>query len=180
MTTDGGGWTLITYSNDLPYTNHFSGDQQSWLPTDFSLDLSATRVENIQSVSTEGVQEYVGLCNGVIHYYYIAGADYSNAFGFRFLDGSETVNGQQSYAPYDITVTQDGCKSNSGENGQLNTSTIFEIHSVKVPVINVNSLDNGGTTEYFGSPLQATQHDSDEPYHQLKHHISTPMLFPSG
>ena len=153
MTTDGGGWTQIAYANDLPYQVQFSTDDtRRYLGSDFSLVLSDAQITAIQQNSTEGKQTYVGLCNNVIHYYHIDGGDYYYSFGFRFLDGSETPYGQASYAPYDISVPTDGCATNGSEGGSLSQASYFEINSVKVPVTNVTSLDNG-TSEPFGSPL---------------------------
>jgi hypothetical protein len=153
MTTDGGGWTQIAYDYDLSFQEQFSsGDTRRWLSSNFSFVLSQAQIEAFQALSSEGRQTYVGLCDNAIHYYYNDGGDYTYAFGFRFFDGTETPFGAQSYAPYDITVIQDFCSVNGGEEGSLSNSTIFEINSVKVPVINVSSLDNGGG-EPFGSPL---------------------------
>ena len=153
MTTDGGGWTQIAYASDLPYQVQFSTDDtRRFLGSDFSLVLSDAQITAIQQNSTEGKQTYVGQCNNVIHYYHIDGGDHYYSFGFRFLDGSETPYGQASYSPYDISVPTDGCAGNGTEGGSLSQATYFEINSVKVPVINVTSLDNG-TSEPFGSPL---------------------------
>lgn len=156
MVTSGGGWTVIEYSADLPFQNHFtSGDGFKYLPTDFKTVLTPAQIAAIQAVSTEGQQTYVGQCENVIHYYYTADPGYGYAFGFRFLDGAETVTASQSYAPYDISVPQDGCKGNGGENGSLALATLFSIRSVRVPVVNVKTRDSGDPTEKFGSPLTA-------------------------
>ena len=153
MTTDGGGWTQIAYAADLPYEGQFdSDDTRRYLDSNFSLVLSNAQITAIQQNSTEGKQTYVGLCNGAMHYYYNDSANYDYAFGFRFLDGSETPNGTSNYSPYNITVTADGCAANGGEGGSLSNATIFEINSIKVPVINVSSFDNA-PGEPFGSPL---------------------------
>ena len=108
-------------------------------------------VEALHAVTTEGRQTYVGLCNDVISYF--DGGGYVYAFGFRLFDFSETPHGQQSYAPFDITVTQDGCQANGGENGALDKATIFVVRDERVPIINVHTSDNGGASEAFGSPL---------------------------
>ncbi|MEC9070758.1 MAG: fibrinogen-like YCDxxxxGGGW domain-containing protein, partial [Myxococcota bacterium] len=153
MTTEGGGWIRIDYSQDLPFVVHFQdqGDGPKWLPQDLSIAMAPQLVEALHEVTSEGRQTYVGLCEGVISY--AEGGGYIHAFGFRMYDGSETPNGQQSYAPFDVTVTQDGCQSNGGENGALNQATIFEIRDEHVPIINVHTMDNGGSNEAFGSPL---------------------------
>ncbi len=149
MTTDGGGWTKIPYSADLPHQNHFSGsDRRRWLNNNFSLSLTDEQINNIRSVSTEGKQTYVGTCQGVIHYLYQT-SNYNHAFGFRYHNGHQTNWGQSTYPSTNISVVTDGCKVN---NSSLN-NTVFEIHDVRLPVINVNSLDNGGSNEKFGSPL---------------------------
>jgi hypothetical protein len=153
MTTDGGGWTQIAYAADLPYQAQFSSeDTRRYLNSDFSLVLSEAQITAIQQNSTEGKQTYVGLCNNVLHYYHIDAGDYLYSFGFRFLDGSETSYGTSDYSPYDITVPSDGCATNASEGGALSEATYFSINSIKVPVINVNSWDNG-PNEPFGSPL---------------------------
>ena len=154
----GGGWTGVQYAADLPFTSHFSGgDAWNILPTDFTFTLSDAQIQAIQDVSTEGFQEYVGLCEHVIHYYYTSGGNYTYAFGFVLFDGGTTPYGEPSYLPYDITVTADGCAGNGGEGGDPSQATVFEIRSVDVPVRNVWCRDCGdaGTPEYFGSPLTA-------------------------
>jgi len=152
MTTDGGGWTVIEYAQDLPFQNHFAaGDGWQWLPGDFTTVLGAEQILAIQAVSTQGRQTYVGLCEGVIHYSYMDA--YAFAFGFRFLNGEETVFGVQDYAPVDISVSQDGCSANGGEGGLVENATRFEIRDPRVPVVNVYSRDAGDPVELFGSPL---------------------------
>ena len=154
MTTDGGGWTEIPYASDLVYGRQFfDGDARRWLDEDFSLLLSQAQIESIQQLSTEGRQTYVGLCNGVLHYYYNDGSNYSNSLGFRFLDGTQTQYGLSDYDPYDIDVIQDGCAVNGGEGGALENATIFEISSALVPVVNISSSDNGDGNEFMGSLL---------------------------
>ena len=154
MTTDGGGWTAVPYSSDFAFANYkTTGDGWGWMEDDFALALTDAQVQAIQSVSTEGFQEYVGLCDGVLHYYYDDGYLYSYAIGFLFHDGTDTDYGQESYDPYDITVTQDGCSGNSGEGGDIDEATIFEISSPLVPVINVYVSDYGDSGEELGSPL---------------------------
>jgi len=145
-----GGWTKIEYTSDLLDKKYFgSKDAWSWLTTNFSLVLTDAQINSIRAVSTEGKQTYVGKCDGVITYYYNSGRNYNYAFGFRFQTGYETVFGKQDYTGINITVLQDGCKTNRTDSAD----TIFEIHDIKVPIINVYSNDNGGTTETFGSPL---------------------------
>ena len=156
MDTEGGGWIRISYAADLPYQQQFGAspdgsDFLRYLNEDFSLELSVEQIAALHQVTTEGRQTYVGLCNGVLHYK--DGNNCVNAFGFRFLDGTETPAAACSYAPFDISVPQDGCDGNGGENGQLSAATIFEIRTPHVPVTNVNSVDNGGNNELFGSPL---------------------------
>ena len=156
MLVDGGGWTVIQFTADLPFQNHFtSGDNFKYLAADFKTVLSSVQIAAIQAVSTEGRQTYVGQCENVIHYFYTADGGYSYAFGFRFLDGTETPSGQSSYAPFNVTVPQDGCKANGGENGSLALATLFEISSTRVPVVNVRTRDSGDPPEKFGSPLTA-------------------------
>ncbi len=154
MTTDGGGWTLIEFSEDLPFEQHFTGeDQFQYLPDDFATTLDTDQIERVQAASSEGFQEYVGLCDDVVHYERAEFQSFTNAFGFRFLDGTETPHGVEDYTPFDITVTQDGCSANGGEGGLLENATIFEIDSVQVPVVNVESRDNASDGDEFGSPL---------------------------
>ena len=154
MTTDGGGWTRIDYAADLPYANHFEGaDAWQWLPADFTFVLADAQIEALQAISTEGKQSYVGQCNGVLHYYRPEDGTYQFAFGFRLFDGTETPSGQQSYAPFFVTVNPDGCAANGGEAGALDKATVFHIEDARVPIRNVRSRDNGGSDELFGSPL---------------------------
>ena len=155
MTTDGGGWTEIPYSDDLDFDQHFtSGDAWQLLPDDFTFDLTDDQISGIQAESAEGYQAYVGLCEHVIHYYYTSGASYNYAFGFEFFDGTATPYGSSSYAPYSISVSSDGCKSNGGEGGAESKATVFEFDSALVPVLNVRCRDCGNTfPEEFGSPL---------------------------
>ena len=151
MTTDGGGWTRLSYATDLTHQSHFSGgDSNQWLPTNFTFTLTDTQINDIRSASTEGKQRYHGTCNGVIHHYYNAGNSYNYAFGFRFHNTNETVFNQQTYPGTNITVLNDGCSANN--NGVL-SSTDFDIVDIRVPIINVHSRDNGNNGEQFGSPL---------------------------
>ena len=155
MTTDGGGWTEIAYADDLTFQQHFTGgDGWTYQTNDFSFELTDAQIAAIQALSVEGNQVYEGRCEHVIHYYYNAGATYAYAFGFMFFDGTETPRGSSSYAPYDISVPTDACASNGGEGGSLTQTTLFEIDSALVPVVNVQCRDCGDTfPEYFGSDL---------------------------
>ncbi len=153
MTTDGGGWTAVPYAADLTFEQQFTtGDGATWIP-EFTLDWSDDTVSALQAVSTEGRQEYVGLCEHVIHHYYDDGANHDFAFGFRFFDGTETVSGSESYSPHDVTVTADGCSGNGGEGGDPAQATVFAFSSPLVPVIAVQAIDAGDSGESFGSPL---------------------------
>jgi hypothetical protein len=155
MSTDGGGWTGIDYAADLPFMQHFTGgDGYRYQGSDFSFELDDDQITAIQALSTEGWQYYEGWCEHVIHYYYNDGANYDYAFGFMFFDGTETPYASSSYAPYDISVTQDGCAGNGGEGGDPADATIFYIESPLVPVLNVQCRDCGDTfPELYGSPL---------------------------
>ncbi len=155
MSTDGGGWTEIAYAADLTYMQHFTdGDGYRYMDDDFTFELSDEEIEAVQDLSTEGWQLYEGWCEHVIHYYYDDGGNYDYAFGFMFLDGTETPSGTSNYSPYSITVTQDGCADNGGEGGDPDEATIFEIDSLLVPVLNVQCRDCGDAfPEKFGSPL---------------------------
>ena len=150
MTNDGGGWTRIEYANNLTHEAHFSGgDARRWLPNNFTFTLTDTQINNIRAASTEGKQTYRGTCDGVIHYLYQT-SDYSDSFGFRFHDGSDTAPfGLATYAGTNITVSEDGCWTNN--NNSLDT--VFNIVDIRVPIINVNSKDNS-YSERFGSPLK--------------------------
>lgn len=154
MTTDGGGWTVIEYASDLPLAMHFNSGSnvRQYLPQNFALALGGAQIAAIQAQATEGFQRYVGLCSGVLHYFYPPNT-YLYAFGFRFRDGTETPNSIASYAPFDVAVPQDGCSTNGGEGGDPGRATIFEIRSPLVPVVNVSCGDNGDAGELFGSPL---------------------------
>ena len=146
MTTDGGGWTEIAYVDDVAFQQWYTGgDGWRYFSDDFELELSDTQIAAIQALSTEGWQDYVGRCEHVIHYYYNSGASYNYAFGFMFFDGTETPRGQSSYAPYDVTVTADGCATNGGEAGSLTRTTDFHFESVLVPLINAQCRDCGDT-----------------------------------
>jgi len=154
MKLDGGGWTRVDYKSDLAFQNWWqNGDNWRWFASPFAFVLSTAQIQALQGVSTEGKQDYVGQCDNVIHYYYNGGSVYEYAFGFRFLDGTETPFGQQSYAPFDITVPQDGCAVNGGEAGDPAKGTIFRIKSKKVPVVNVQCRDCGDASEMLGSQL---------------------------
>jgi hypothetical protein len=150
MTTDGGGWTGIPYASDLYLGTHFSGgDAWTWVSEDFWLALSHEEIGALQAVSTEGTQTYIARCYGVVHYLY--GADnYTEAAGFRFLDGTETTSGTSSYAPHDVEVIADGCANNDGANEE---STVFKFRSVRVPLVNIQVYDAGNEGEYYGSTL---------------------------
>ncbi|MFN3198302.1 MAG: fibrinogen-like YCDxxxxGGGW domain-containing protein [Bradymonadia bacterium] len=149
MTTDGGGWTRIGYSADLAFTQHFGGsDARRWLPSDFSLELSDAEINAIRAVSSEGKQTYVGQCRGVLHYFHTSGNNYAYAAGFEFQDGTVTPNATANIGN-GVTVTTDDCRLNDN----VNRTTVFEIDNLAVPVVNINTRDNGNSGEHFGSPL---------------------------
>ena len=149
MVTEGGGWTKVAYANDLPHQNRWTtGDRKRWIPNNFTLIFTGVQIDNIRSVSTEARQRYAGSCQGVIHYLYSTN-NYTDAFGFRFHHGDETVAGKQRYLSTDILVTSDGCWAN---NNTMH-STVFEIRDMRLPIINVRSKDSGNSSEKFGSPL---------------------------
>lgn len=152
MTTDGGGWTLVEYAQDLAYKRWFSGgDAWRWLPANFNLKLTSAQVNAIRAASTVARQRYVGLCAGVVHYFYSGGYPY--AVGFRYYTGIETSRESANYTPATIKVIQDGCKANGGERGRLETATIFDIENINLPITNINTKDSGDAGELFGSPL---------------------------
>ena len=150
MITDGGGWTKIEYSEDLEFKQQFiGGDAWRYLDEDFKLKLTKQRILDIQSISNEGKQLYVGDCNRVVSYYDLLNLNnHTFAFGFKFLNEEETNFGEEIYN-IDIKVLQDDCKYNDNVNRQ----TIFEINDIRVPIINVKSRDNGDSNEKFGSLL---------------------------
>ncbi len=116
-------------------------------PNNLTFALTDAQINNIRSLSTEGKQTYVGTCDGVIHYEY--NASYTYAFGFRYHTGFETAFGVQTYPNTTISVPADGCETNNTSS----TDTVFEFRDVRLPVLNVNSRDNGNLSEAFGSPL---------------------------
>ena len=149
MITDGGGWTKIEYSEDLEFKQHFTGgDSWRYLNEDFKLKLTKQRILDIQSISNEGKQLYIGECSGVVHHFHKLHNHYTFAFGFKFLNEEETNFGEEFYNT-NIKVLQDDCK----HNDEVNRQTIFEINDIRVPIINVKSRDNGGSNEKFGSLL---------------------------
>ncbi|KPA09829.1 Disintegrin, partial [Candidatus Magnetomorum sp. HK-1] len=158
MSSDGGGWTKIEYKMDLELKNHFNdeGDKSRYLSNNFETVLSTDKILAIQKVSTEGKQQYVGECKNVIHYLYEAAETdkYRHAFGYKFIDNTESFSQRQDYTDPNnpnliIQVLEDGCK----ENDDVLRSTSVMIKSVKVPLINVKSSDNGDSTDEFGSQL---------------------------
>lgn len=148
MVTDGGGWTLVTYKSDLAMSSWNKGPGWQWLAVDFQTALTVAQIKALQAVSTEGRQTYVGQCSRQAHYLNAQTNQYDRAFGFRFVDGSISVNGKQSYLPLDITVPSDACKSLSSGT----QSTVFSVKSVKVPIVNVFSM-YALLSGKFGSPL---------------------------
>ncbi len=147
MVTDGGGWTLVGYKTDLTLkVNNTKCCSESWLISDFATYLTAVQIKALQSLSTEGRQTYVGQCVKFAHYEYNSG-NFNRAIGFRFADGSVSVNGLKSYLPLDISVPVDECKALSS----LPATTQFVIHSVKVPVVNILTDFQGNGQ--FGSQL---------------------------
>ena len=165
MDTDGGGWTKIAYQKDLQYKQHFSGnDERRWITNDFNtqgyFELTNEQINAIREVSTEGKQTYKQRCNGVITYRYDSGKTYSYKLHFKMFDNKTTIStysGQDSNTPgyggWNITVPQDVCKTNGREEGEISKTTNFEIKSLSLPIINIQTKDNGGTNEKFGSNL---------------------------
>ena len=119
-----------------------------FLNKNFKLKLTKKRVLDIQSISNEGKQLYIGDCHNIVHHLHKLNNHYSSAFGFKFLNEEETTFGEEIYNT-DINVLQDDCKYNDN----INRQTIFEINDIRVPIINVKSIDNGHTDEKFGSLL---------------------------
>jgi len=150
MTSDGGGWTRISYTNDLPHKEHFKGGSNKWslLPNNFKTDLSEKQIKSIQQVSTEGRQTYVGTCQDVIHYFYSKDNTYQWAIGYKFLNGDQTFSGRQDLG-VSFEVIEDGCKNN---DSQLR-KTIIKIKDKRVPIVNIYVGDNGDANEKNGSPL---------------------------
>lgn len=156
MTTAGGGWTAVGYTADLAFAQHFTGgDALRWMPNNFGISITNAQLAALKAVSSEGKQRYVGLCNGVIHYFYQDGGNWGNAAAFRLHDGTETPGQRQSYAPFNIVVAQDGCRANGGEGGAANTATIFDITDMRLPIVNIRTNDSGDAGERFGAPLTA-------------------------
>lgn len=85
----------------------------------------------------------------MIHYYNVNNG-YTYALGFRMHTGVETRRSSANYAPFQVSVTQDGCSSN--KTTQQDT-TVFEFDSLELPIININVRDNGNPIEQMGSPL---------------------------
>ena len=146
-----GGWTQVPYATDLVKEKHLptGADQWRWLPNDFSLALTDTQINAIRAQSSEAKQTYIAQCNGVLHYYWDQNNNYDWAVAFRFHNGQETVRGQQNYTGTNITVAQDGCSTNS----TTSKDTIFNISDIRLPIINIQTNDQGGSTEIFWSPL---------------------------
>ena len=154
MNTEGGGWTAIPYADDLAFGQwQTGGDAVRWLASDLSLALSDEQIDAVRAISTEGKQQYVGLCHGVIHYYYTAGASWNYAFGFALHGGLSFTAGDRALGGIG-SVTADGCLGNGGEGGALARATVFDLRSRDVPVIYVSSRDSGDSGERFGSPLR--------------------------
>ena len=156
MVMFGGGWTEIAYKKDLPLKNRWKiGDRWRWLPSNFSLVLTDAQINAIRSHSTEGKQEYFGTCRGVVQYR-DGNGNYGYAFGYRFHTGDETVHGQADYPGTNFTISQDGCFT----NGAATTYTVVLIKDKRVPIINVNSLDNGNAGEAYGAKLVGRLHSA--------------------
>ncbi len=158
MTPGDAGWTEVPYAASLQFQRQFTGGDAPagsgyWLPNDFQLELSDPEIQALRAVSTEGKQDYVGLCNGVIHHYYISGNSYAYAFAFELFDGTILGGGISMGGVQQVTVLQDGCSTNGGEGGAINSSTIFTFDTPSVPVVNVRCRDCGDSSEFFGSPL---------------------------
>jgi hypothetical protein len=162
QSTSGGGWTRIDYAADLAFQQWGSGGDRLQTPApEFRFVLSDAQITALQAVSTEGRQTYVGLCNGVIHYYYLHGASYYYTLGFQYFDRSISSRGASSYSPDNITVLSDGCKGNGGEGGVVANATVFDIRSPKVPVRNVSCVDCGDTEDRRGADVPPRGHPAD-------------------
>jgi hypothetical protein len=155
MSTSGGGWTAVPYAADLTYQNHFptGGNAARWLPQNFRLAWTDAQIAALRAASTEARQRYVGLCNGSLHWFYTSEGNYNYAFGFRLHTNVNIPGQRQSYAPFQVNVPQDGCRANGGEGGNPSNATIFDFSDLRLPLVNVQSFDNGDSNELFGSPL---------------------------
>ena len=57
-----------------------------FLNKNFKLKLTKQRVLDIQSISNEGKQLYIGDCHNIVHHLHKLNNHYSSAFGFKFLN----------------------------------------------------------------------------------------------
>ena len=147
-----GGWTAVQYTANLPLANHGTGtDQRRWLTNNFSLALTTAQIDAIRAASTEARQRVRIDCRYATMHRDASNitAGFTTAVGFRFHHGDETVFAKQSYEPTDIIVTTDYCAL---DDGTANKS-IFDITDMRIPVINISTLDNGESKERFGSSL---------------------------
>ena len=134
MVGDGQKYLMLVICH---FRHFFGGDGWYWQPMIFSL-IDGCSIVAIQSVSNDGKQEYVGLCNhdsSLLR----SGGNYAYAFGFEFCDGT-TIGGGNPMSAYSyVAVTQDGCAVNGGENGSLSQATVFSFDTPSVPIVNVDA-----------------------------------------
>jgi hypothetical protein len=148
MTTDGGGWTGIHYTNDIAYQQWYSGDAIRQFDI-VNIGYTLEQINSIQLLSSEGKQRFIFNCAGVIANYYNSGNNYDYSLGFGFADGSSVPQvGDKNLYSF-ITVVSDTC----GANDSVNRNTVFDFNTKSVPLISFISRDNGDTGEKFGSPL---------------------------
>lgn len=154
MTTDGGGWTRVGYLKDLPLLNRWTtGDEWRWVPSDFSasagyLEHSDERIDAIRAVSTDARQALIATCVGVVMHHYQQGANYNSAAGFRLHTGFETGHASRTF-PIPVTVSQDYCQINDS----VSRTTTFTFNHIDLPVVNIETVDNGNSGERYGAQL---------------------------
>ena len=151
METDGWGWTVIEYTDDLEFLNHFIGSNaRRWLSNDFTFNLTVSQIEAIQANSTEWRQKFVFDCRWVVIHEF--NGSYTLWAAFEYFNGEESPKEINFNAnpQYNISVSEDDCEIN---NGNVTTKTIFQINDPRVPVTNIETEDPWATSEFFGSPL---------------------------
>jgi hypothetical protein len=154
MATDGGGWMRIDYKQDVPLGAYVFNNQFQYLSQPFQTVLTAAQIQALQTVATEGKQTYVADCVNFPHYFNGEEGHFGNAAGFKLSDGTETPFGKESYAPFTIVVSQDGCKTKLAKGDFTPAQTLFVIKHAKVPVQAVK-VKRDGTWDQpkLGTPL---------------------------
>ncbi|EGD72507.1 hypothetical protein PTSG_11601 [Salpingoeca rosetta] len=158
-----GGWTGVRpKQRTIPIKQWLgtSGDSPTWFSDTSSgfrmpYNIDSSQLGALQSLSIEGKQSILFLCNGVLAWHSGSSLDGTNALQFRGGVTSDTTwlyNSAETSRPQ-VNYELDGCR----HNDRL-ASTPFEFHTTLTKALPINDMrvrDAGNSGEVFGAEMGA-------------------------